>query len=265
MGRWLSGEFLKDKTQLLDFHSKLSEKFNEYAHKTKTTIKEPKGKLVYAGGDDIMAFVNLNHLLPVMRDLRAEFPKFEELGFAIKDNHKSTASAGVVIAHYKTPLSVVLRWARNMGKEAKTIDSQKDAFAMAVLRHSGEISRIVFKWQYNSISTIGIMNELIDALHSDFSNTFIKNVSNEFSWMMDKNGKYDDRVIFLTELRRLIKRSCMIEKKQGENKQDFENRKKKMIDALTGKLKILYENSITLENFFSLLDVADFIERGGTK
>ena len=49
MGRWLSGEFLVDKTQLLDFHKKLTKELGSYAacvdgEKSENGIKEPKGQ-----------------------------------------------------------------------------------------------------------------------------------------------------------------------------------------------------------------------------
>lgn len=269
MGRWLSGEFLKDKTQLLDFHKSLTSKLGSFVRSVKDIIKDSKGKLVYAGGDDVLAFVNLNHLLPVMKELREKFPKFEEFGFKIRDNKKSSASMGIAIAHYKTPLSEVLKWARKMEKEAKSIDGQKDAFAIAVLKRSGETRKTVFKWQYSNSSIIGILQNLIKSLkqeekQEDFSNTFIKNLDIEFRRLMDEKGKYENNLLIRTEMKRLIERSCMMTRKEDETKKEFLQRKKQAINDLTEKQDILYTNSKSLDNFLSSLDIADFIERGGS-
>ena len=271
MGRWLSGEFLEKKTELKEFHKKLTKELGAYAEcvdgekSENGIIKEPRGKRVYAGGDDVLAFVNLNHLLPVMKDLRTKFPEFEEFGFEVKDNKKSSASAGIAIAHYKTPLSEVLKWAKKMEKEAKTIDDRKkaksindgkDAFAIAVLKRSGEIRKTVFKWQYGTPSVIDVLDHLIQSLNQkEFSNNFIKSLGLEFRRLMDEEGQYKDSDIIKTEMKRVVARSCMLD----------EGRKKRAVDDLTEKLDMLYTKSKSLDNFLSALDIADFIERGGTK
>lgn len=271
MGKWLSGEFLEDyeKKNLKDFHKKLTKKLGDYADKAEEIIQNPKGRLVYAGGDDVLTFVNLNHLFDVLIELREKFPKFEELGFAIKENHKSAASAGIAIAHYKTPLSEVLKWARRMKHEAKE-NGGRDAFAMAVLKRSGEIRKVVFKWQCDDSSTIEILEDFIKSLKPDrhtkqmnFSSTFIRNLGVEFRRLMDEKGKYEHRDIVKTEMRRLIERSCMMTRRENETKEAFLQRKKKTINDLTGKLDILYANSKSGDNFLSSLDIAYFIERGG--
>lgn len=267
MGRWLSGEFLVDKTQLLGFHKKLTKELGNYAacvdgeESENGIIKKPRGELVYAGGDDVLAFVNLNHLLPVMKDLRAEFPKFEEFGFKIKDNKKSSASAGIAIAHYKTPLSEVLKWARKMEHEAKE-DGDRDAFAIAVLKRSGEIRKAMFKWQYGTSSVIEVLEHLIQSLkREEFSNTFIKNFGVEFRHLMDEDGKYEYKDSIETEIKRLLERSCMITRRPDEINEEFLERKKRAIDDLTENLNMLYKNSKSLDNFLAALDMADFIER----
>ena len=264
MGKWLSGEFLEDKgkKELRNFHKKLSEELGTYAKDVENIIKEPKpkGKLVYAGGDDVMAFVNLENLFETLKDLRTNFPKFEKLGFKIANDRKSTASAGIVIAHYKTPLSEVLKWARKMEHEAKE-NGGRDAFAIAVLKHTGEIRKTVLKWQYGTSSIIEILKKVVEALKEDYSNTFIKNLDNEFRLLMDKKGKYDERGILKTEIKRLVNRSCIIKKRKNETKKRFEARKKLSINNLTEGLFMLCTNSKSLNNFLSALDIADFMER----
>jgi len=274
MGRWLSGEFLEKKTKLKEFHKVLSKKLGNYAKYVSNIIKEPKGKLVYAGGDDVLVFINMNQLLPVMEYLREKFPKFEEIVNTdgqkmVKDGEKSSASAGVVIAHYKTPLSEALKRAREMEHEAKE-KGGRDAFATAALKRSGEINKTIFKWQYGDSSSIEILDCLIkslkpkeDSKQADFSNTFIKNLGFEFRRLVNKEGKYKEPAIFKTELKRLVKRSCTMTREEGETREDFKSKKKQAIADLTKKLDTLYTNSKSLDNFLSALNIADFIKRGG--
>ena len=254
MGKWLSGEFLKDKDKLKEFHIKISKELGNYADKMNNLISQPKGKLVYAGGDDVMAFVNLEHLFEVLKNLRKEFPKFENLGFALQNDKKSSVSAGVVIAHYKTPLPEVLKWARKMEKSAKE-KGGRDAFAIAVLKHSGEIQETVWKWKTHDIWVIDRLKELVNELNDKnegFSNTFIKNINIEFS----KLGEIDDEM-FKTELKRLLKRSSQIKNDKDE--------KKKKVEEWTDKLIPLYYEAGKIENFFAFLNIADFLVRRTTQ
>ena len=220
--------------------------------------KEPKGKLVYAGGDDVMAFVNLKYMFEVLEKLRIQFPKFEKLGFDIKDNRKSSASAGIVIAHYKTPLSEVLKWARRMEREAKE-KGGRDAFAIAVLKHSGEINKTVWKWEpedgknLNS-RNIKLLEELIKELQDDtngFSYSFIKNLDMEFRKLGEI--KIGNNKILRVELRRLLIRSSQI---KGDKE-----RKKEKVEKWQDKLLDCYIDSRTETNFFSFLNIADFLAR----
>ncbi len=279
MGQWLSGKFLRDKDRLEDFHIELSKKliaFGKWAKdyiegKEKDTTK--KGRSVYAGGDDFMGFVCLDYLLLTLKTLRDEF-KIQVNDIIQKKfpaDKELTFSAGIAIAHYKTPLSEALKWARNMEKEAKE-KGGRDAFAIAILKHSGEIQKTIFKWIYGDSSTIEILENLVESFKvkkvdssykADFSDTFFRNLGTEFMQLMDKDGKYSNKPLVKTEIKRLIKRSCMIERRRNEDKNKFGKRKNQEINNLADKLNILYTNSKSLTNFISALSVAEFIERGG--
>jgi len=258
IGKWLSGEFLEDKINLKEFHHKVSEKLGTYSKEVKKIIDDKqKGKLVYAGGDDVMAFVNIANLNNIMRELRDNFPKFDEIKNnsnekIVKEGITSTASAGIVIAHYKTPLSEVLKWARKMEKAEAKDKGGRNAFAIAVLKHSGEIQKTIWKWKINKTWVIDTLKELVNELNNDnegFSNNFIKNLNFEFS----KLGEIDNDKLVETELKRLLYRSSKI---SG----DKDNKKKK-VNEWTNKLISLYYEAKSIENFFSFLNIADFLVR----
>lgn len=272
MGKWLSGKYLEDKnkSKLMNFHFDLTKKLGTYAIKVKDIVQNPKGIVVYSGGDDVLAFINLNYLLPVMKELRENFPAFEELSYT-KQGVKSSASCGVCIAHYKTPVQEVITWARKMEHEAKSIDNndKKDAFAIAVLKRSGEIQKIVFNWKYETLDTIEVLAELIRLLKSPnysetppFSDSFVKKLNEEFNLLMDDEGNYSEFPLFETEVKRLINRSCMMVKNTGESETEYRSRKDQTIAGITEKLCALARESRSLENFLSLLNTAVFIERG---
>lgn len=260
MGKWLSGAYLKDSKLLPDFHNNMSKTLGNFAEKVEKIITEKKGRLIYAGGDDILAFINLNHLLPVLKELRAEFPNFGKLA-ATSNNQISTPSCGVCIAHYKTPLSTVRNWSKKMEVKAKELKG-KDAIGFAYLRHSGAITKSVFKWNCNVYSTVETFEELTKLLKKDvFSNTFIRKLADEFRHLMDKEGIYEEKELIETELKRLITRAYM-KKKGKESREEFEKEKKNQIKSLTKRLMVLYNNSQSLENFLGFLEIILLIEGG---
>lgn len=253
MGKWLSGEYLDDegKKKLKAFHNQMSEKLGKYADQVKKEIfkdnKGTEGALIYAGGDDVLAFVNLNHLTNVLKNLRTNFPVFG-------GTEESSASCGVAIAHYKIPLGEVLKRARKMEKAAKD-KGDRNAFGIAVLKHSGEIEESVFEWGDNQ-ANIDLLGDLIGYLKKEeFSNTFIKSLNVELHKLMDNEGKINNPKaddIIKIELQRLLERS------RDKNKDITKVQAKELAD----KIYKLYESkSDDVQNFLSFLNIADFLHR----
>lgn len=131
------------------------------------------GKLLYAGGDDVLAMVPVDDLLPCLTILRhtysgnspsqeawkwlgdpAERPDKIDSGHIYLQNqfyrmmgYKATASAGAVIAHHQAPLGKVLTELR--GAEGRAKNNGRDSFSITVLRRSGGRSDFTGKWQLN--------------------------------------------------------------------------------------------------------------------
>lgn len=240
-------------------HQDLSKALGEFAIKAEEYIDNNNfGRTVYAGGDDFLGFLNLNHLFKAMQALRQMFDT--EVNKKLPEHLKLTFSAGIAIAHYKMPLSEVLTWARAMEKEAKKIDgiqevqNKKNAFGIAVLKHSGEIHKTLWKWGYNNKWTTEIALDLINNLLNDnLSRKFINTLTWTFENLMDKEGVVGSTVpkqIIQMEIARLITRQT----KQGN------------MAVLGVDLFNLYDKSVsqsngTLQNFLNFLHICEFIGR----
>ena len=257
MGKWLSGEFLRDNVDLKEFHKNLTKAIGRFAKETKEILKEPKGKVIFAGGEDFLGFVNLSSLFDVVKELRGKYNEIinNSLREYIKEEKQFTFSAGIVIAHYKIPLSEVLNWARKTEKEAKNLSDEKNAFALAVLKHSGEIHQTVYKWSNNGKSlteNFDIIGDIVrELLEEHFSNTFITSLRNEFLRL-----KYEKEIeeLIKAEIERLVTRAYMMERLENETKEE--------IEPIIGKTKTLLENSENDNSeFFYALEIADFIHR----
>jgi len=201
----------------------------------------------------------LNEAIEILKNIREKFPKFQEIKInnkkIVKEGLHSTASCGVVIAHYKTPLSEVLNWVRHMEKDEAKKNEEKNSCAIAVLKHSGEIVKTVFKWQYDSdkkkVWTTDLMDKLIKMLSRDIiSGKFITALSREVLPLMEKDGSYNERIIVEQELERLLKRSYEHSKKED-----------KEFETLLAHLRDFYFPPVKLQNFLSFLNIIRFIAR----
>lgn len=133
-----------------------------------------KGKLIYAGGDDVLAFVCVDDLLPAMTLLRSLYSgqkvpawvsarlsthsldRFESKNGYVKLDRqlyltmgeKAEASAGAVVAHHQTPLAYVLRRLRQAESQAKN-EGDRNAFSLHILKRGGGEISVTDKWTVN--------------------------------------------------------------------------------------------------------------------
>ena len=259
-GKLWSVERLREGGSLEDFERKLAERLHNYAEKARGCLDRPKGKSIYAGGDDFLGFVNLNSLFDVMRELRVTFDEFvsEPLKEHLNEGQAITFTAGVAIAHYKTPLGEVLKKARTVEKKAKDVPG-KDAYGIAVMKHSGETREGFLKFYVaGQTDTLSALKRVVGELKSPegFSSTFIKAFEREIYYLMDREDGtvgLNDRAL-RTELQRLLSRSS---KTHGTEREKKVNNFLVVADSL----RQVSDGDSGMKNFLSLLDICDFIER----
>jgi CRISPR-associated protein Cmr2 len=260
MGKWLGGDNLNlDKDQdLKTFHQDFSKQLSLFARRASENLdKSGLGKTVYAGGDDFLAFVSLEKLLHVMADLRKMFaqmvdnPLKKQYRFKIDE---MSFSAGVCIAHYKEPLSLVLSRARSVEKKAKDWRDVKNAYGIAVIKGSGESHEMI--WGFENWS-LDALKYLVDRLRDGtVSNTFIKSFQIEWQNALDIKGAISGMDLMLKkELERLIGRSLNPNLSKNEKKQVKETLIKQLWDGLFAM------QDAKLDNFFATLNICDFLHR----
>lgn len=293
MGKWVSGEKIKHKEMTPELHYLISKSLTDYSLSYVKKIVEGKkhrGKLVYSGGDDVVAFVNLEDLFDVMRELRAYFSgnvvdgKVDYMANdgIIRENgktvltlgSKASASMGICIAHYKEPLHFVIKKARAMEKKAKkhiiSGNRKKNAFAVGLIKHSGETREAVSKWFYDDREDIiekGIkpLQELIKKGY--ISQSFIYTLKSEMELLegLEAGDILDDEII------RLMKRKINV----GEDEESKDSKRKELQKQAEASLKILqqiYKNRYwtvdnkepnNIHNFIDLLEIIFFIGKRG--
>ena len=218
MGRWLSGtheglatfgdilhpdvrpqlekdndwQSLLQKKRLITpaLHASISQALGRFALKLVPHIVEERhpGRLIYAGGDDVLALVPLEDALAVARELRAAFSGHVRflngglqvcLGSSVTGyvewgdevfltmGPKATASIGLVFAHHLQPLDLVIeavRWAERAAKGRYG----RNALAVEVLKRSGETMRVGTNWSYDTTpDVVKILLDLVRRLEEE--------------------------------------------------------------------------------------------------
>lgn len=265
MGEWLSGQNCTGKVdgssfEVREFQNHLSHLLQEFANAARDGINKPmRGKAVYSAGEDFLGFVNLNCLLPVLKELRLTFDEVVNQKLKIKYVTKKsfTFSAGVVIAHYKQPLPTVLDWAREAEKKAKgTIG--KNCVCFSVMRHSGSPTHCIIPFgnDFDPVSLIrfSALEEVVGSLSQEkYSNKFIHQLIRQTQHWDD----ISDRALFDTETARLVKRARNKEKVSDSQHDQFV----RQIHELSYKNGTMDLKRKQKNNFLSALRIADFIKR----
>jgi CRISPR-associated protein Cmr2 len=153
IGAWLNGDRLPKDEGLAKHHENFSKALSNFALNevieivmgTKAEKDEGKfkGQLIYAGGDDVIALVPADAALEIAAALRTAF-RLSTKGTP-STGEKPDASAGIAIAHIRSPLQDLIREAKQAEKDAKN-KVGRPAFSVTLMKRSGEISKWGGKW-----------------------------------------------------------------------------------------------------------------------
>lgn len=162
------------------------------------------GKLIYAGGDDLLAMVSVRDFLDVLHALRCCYSGMDltlkiaegniltcRRGHALLNRsgktqlfrlmgNKATASIGAVVAHYSTPLGSVLRELRLAELSAKK-EGGRDAFSITLMKRSGGSGRFTANWHYLEDARTGMETASIQVLR-ELRNAFAQNLTRQAAY-----------------------------------------------------------------------------------
>lgn len=133
-------------------HQKLSEVIDKFASGVRAIVEKHEGALVYAGGDDVLAFLPLHTVLECAQALHNSFDQhvgsatFNNQPFRTANGEAPTLSVGIVICHHLEPLNDALRLLRDAEKAAKKVGG-KNGLAITLSKRSGADRTITGSWQ----------------------------------------------------------------------------------------------------------------------
>lgn len=258
-------------------HRFISKSLKNYSLKFVRKIIEEKGlgRVIYAGGDDLIAFVNLTYLFEAMVRLRAAFSGHCDINLEVDFTkeasgfvdhvggvltllgYKASLSGGVVIAHYKSPLSYVLNVLRQAEEKAKESNEQKNSYCMMVIRRGGELSEAVLKWmvpdERHKEGSVGLLKDILRARQeNEVSSRFAEKLRIGLSRLGLREGYLE---MMKTEITRILLRSV------EENQKDKRVVANRLSERIINLKDYCPKAAGWLENVFSVLDIVNFLGR----
>jgi len=123
-------------------HQQLSRKLVEFASQARRAVEAHQGSTLYAGGDDVMAFLPLHTALQCAEELHRAFG--QAVGeLAAQAGVASALSVGVAVAHHLSPLDETLQLARSAEMLAK---QSRDSLAVVVDKRGGATLEVSGRW-----------------------------------------------------------------------------------------------------------------------
>jgi len=119
----------------------------KFAHEARNIVKGNNGVLVYAGGDDVLAFLPVDRCLSCARELRNQFVENLD-GYQTEKDQPPTLSVGIAIGHFMENLEDLLDYGRAAEKAAKKVEG-KDALAVHLHKRGGSPVTIASPWKNN--------------------------------------------------------------------------------------------------------------------
>jgi len=220
-------------------HQAFSRKLSQFALEEVRKIVEDDhyGKLIYAGGDDILAFLPIEEVLKCAYNLQK---KFKEIL-----SPKASMSAGILIVHHKYPLYLALKKVNEAEKRAKNVYG-KNGFCLVFLTHSGGERECGGNWDL-----IGFIEDLIckfknNEISSRFPYQYLEVVEELYD--KDKNQNLSNlKEILKNELKRIFMR------KEGGNQ--------RLKDYFEREILPRFDQIEDFENFANILVIANMISK----
>lgn len=135
-----AGEALEERRPVSPaLHETISAGLNRFSTRSvPEIIQNHNGVLIYSGGDDVLAALPLDRGLAAAMAIERAFREDDVMG------ETATISAGLVIAHSREDLRLVLEAARASEKRAK--QEGRNRLALTVMRRNGEQATVVAPW-----------------------------------------------------------------------------------------------------------------------
>ncbi len=142
MGEWICGR-MKPGAFNPEWHANLSAALARFAERIRPRLEcQIPGKLVYAGGDDLLAFVPRERVLDAIQAIDQVFG--ETAGVVAPS---LTVSMGCILARHNDPLSAAMKDSDSLLKDEAKEKFGRKAFAIRRTTGGGEVTGMPVRWR----------------------------------------------------------------------------------------------------------------------
>ena len=206
------GELLS-KADSADSACVISSAMRRFASEVRDIVREHRGHAVYAGGDDILAFLPLAQARECSRALADAFR--ESLGGVAKaldmpENERPTLSAGLGIGHVMEPMTALRARAEKAERAAKgdAADTPRNALAIMLGVRSG--AELHWRARWSDTEAFDALDRMTDAFRRGLLPTRIaydlRGVDRRLAWLRGDDGDRA-RGMRSAEVRRVLERA----------------------------------------------------------
>ena len=130
-------------------HQKFSKQLSLFAEHAIEIVRKHQGCTVYAGGDDVLAFLPLDMALEAAEELHLQFEKLMQKSGLFKSEDIPTLSVGISIGHCQEMLDDFIELGRKAEKKAKTGEhagDERNGLAVSVTTRRSEQIMVRRRW-----------------------------------------------------------------------------------------------------------------------
>jgi len=184
------GKAVSDHCPRIEYHRLLVSCLTRFASDAKEIVQKHQGALVYAGGEDVLAFVPVDRCLACARDLRKDFLDCVTAGLPkVGPDCRPTLSVGIAVGHCMEPLEDLLEFAQEAEHEAKESvfagQTNRNGLALCIHPRSGVPFSVRDNWSDDKHSLDQRLEQWVDLLKTG-------TVSNRTAFdLWDLAGDYD--------------------------------------------------------------------------
>ena len=201
----------KLKETLSPLSGAISRELNRFVACVRETVTRRNGRLVYAGGDDVLAFFPVDTVLEAADELRrtftgvfAQWLATPEVAAQANGVQAPTLSGALIYVHHQTPLGVVVSRGHHLLKHAAKAKAGRNAVAIEIRTRSGPTLTFAQRWEDDQrVSLLERVQAVVNLLNGgDLAESFLYELRRH-AGVLGARGPFassDDRIRYVASL-----------------------------------------------------------------
>lgn len=223
-------------------HTELSKEIAGFSIKAKEIVTKYDGMCIFAGGEDVLAFLPISTVFCALKEIRETFQAC--LLKYSGGNKPFTLSAGIIFTHLMNPLQPLLQRVEELEAHAKAIDDQKDAFAIELIHRGGKTDPLRSKFGEKS-RNITRMEVVVHLLSSNtYSTSFINRLIITLQQLESANNDHLKEIVSALVQQAMKQSMPMVDRLDQDERIEnimllYNEKESKPVEHLIEQLKII--------------------------